>query len=140
MGEQLHRRKFVMDDCPFSPDACWWDHSDKKSNDSVSINCFICGSSFKTKNEMMNHRKSNHLKVVKPCEKFNQNICQFKSDSCWYLHGTEKVNVEDVIEEEDMEEDIEEVDNNEFQQSVFQKVTRNLKPPIRNTKKKQKME
>ena len=78
---------------------------------------------------MMIHRKTTHYKVVKQCEKFNKNICHFKSDSCWYLHREESTNINTA----------ENVENSE-NQSVFQKAHWNLKPPLNNIKKKQKME
>ena len=77
----------------------------------------------------MTHRKTTHSKVVKQCEKFNKNMCHFKSDSCWYLHRDESISRNTDQNEE-----------NSKKQSGFQKTKMNLKPPLNSLKKKQKME
>ena len=53
---------------------------------SGNVNCFICGETFESKNEMMKHRKSKHYGVVKPCFKFSEKQCRFKDEICWFKH------------------------------------------------------
>ena len=78
---------------------------------------------------MMKHRKRDHKQIVKVCEKFKEQLCRYKSDSCWYSHE------EEVDKNESGKE--ERVNNS---QSVFQKSSQDLKPPFQNVQKKQKME
>ena len=130
--------KYVRGDCPFSPEDCWWSHTEQQNIKSDSIECFICCKTYKSRNDMMIHRKKHHPNVVKQCEKYKQDYCSYKPDSCWYLHGTEvkKNNFSgkrDVIEDDYQEK-------NEDLKSVFQKTQGNPKPPFQNLQKKQKIE
>ena len=75
--------------------------------------------------------------VVRKCDKFNQNNCRFNSDSCWFLHEqNHKDSKDDSVDKNDEEIPKEE----ENVSPVFQKSPWNLKPPFKNTMKKQKLE
>ena len=67
------------------------------------------------------------------CFKFAQNNCYYKNISCWYLHEEEEIMDTDDIEEVDDDR----INNEE--ESVFQKVSENLRPPII-IQKKQKLD
>ena len=127
-GTVAYCRNNVVGKCPFADDACWWRH-DNEVTASDNISCFICDKTFNTKSEMMKHRKRDHKQIVKVCEKFKEQLCRYKSDSCWYSHE------EEVDKNESGKE--ERVNNS---QSVFQKSSQDLKPPFQNVQKKQKME
>ena len=99
---------------------------------SESIDCFICNQTFKTRNELMIHRKSTHIRVVKKCEKFNQNSCSFSNDSCWFLHEFETKGEEN---EESISTTEQGSNNSDFHNTHW-----NQKPPFKNLNKKQKIE
>lgn len=52
-----------------------------------AIDCYYCDDSFKTKREMMNHRKTIHADKVNTCSNFSEGHCEF-NESCWYKHST----------------------------------------------------
>ena len=107
-------RNFEDNNCSFTSESCWWNH--EKSSGSDSVKCFICGTTFATKNEMMVHRKKIHLNVIKSCTQFLLNGCRFQDNFCWFKHDseTENTNVEESIMETE---------------SDFQEVHKNRKPP-----------
>ena len=114
-------------ECRFTSEKCWWNHDSKKSNQNAVIQCYICKESFTSKSEMMKHRKREHRSRVRKCSKFSENQCPFLDESCWFLYEGD-VNKEIEIENE-KEEQSGNLDKSTFE-SVFQKVTENLKPPI----------
>ena len=133
-GVVAHCKNNAVGECYFSAETCWWSHTVALDEQPTSsIECFVCGKSFKTRNEMMMHRKQVHSKVVRQCEMFKLQTCRYKSDACWFVHEKDVQNInkaENVGEDED-----------DFNlKSVFQKTTSDLKPPLENSKKKQKME
>ena len=121
--------------CDYSAEACWWSHVEQQKKHPEMINCFICNKIFKSRAEMMIHRKKNHPKVVRPCDMFLKKNCRFRDDSCWFLHASES---DDKIENEEVDDDV--IIEEQKDQSVFQKLSLNLKPPFKNPLKKQKME
>ena len=51
--------------------------------------CRICGQTFKTKPELMNHRKMEHIKTVALCKNIiQQGECSFSNKKCWWNHET----------------------------------------------------
>ena len=78
---------------------------------------------FKTKADIMIHRKKEHQETVKPCSQFQSGTCRFKSDSCWFDHEINKTNQMGKKTFENMRK---QSDN----EQVFQEVLENLKPPI----------
>ena len=40
---------------------------------------------------MMQHRKNNHIDQVKKCREFEQDDCDFTSETCWYVHSENQV-------------------------------------------------
>ena len=43
-----------------------------------AIDCYYCDNSFKTKRDMMNHRKTAYIEKVNNCSNF---------ETCWYKHS-----------------------------------------------------
>jgi hypothetical protein len=72
----------------------------------------------------MSHRKKEHPNMIKPCSQFQQNNCRFKSKSCWFKHE------EDVSEDEIENKENKNSKKFEESQTVFQKVSEDLYPPI----------
>ena len=75
----------------------------------------------------MIHRKKEHKTVVRVCNLFLDGKCRFKETSCWFNH--EEIN-EDKSENEDI--------NHKTEESVFQEVQENLKPPFQHQQSKSK--
>ena len=128
-------RNNLQGKCDYTDEMCWWNHSSRNLN-SDQISCYVCGKVFANKIEMMKHRKTEHIEIVRPCTKFLNNECRFQEMSCWYTHGvndeetTANNSGPEVIEDDDMEVD-----------SVFQNVTENLVPPLpANMRRKQTSE
>ena len=114
-------RNYLGGKCDYSDNMCWWNHAEKVVNLDDNIKCFMCSKVFERKNEMMVHRKKYHPENLRQCKQFQSNACRFKEESCWFIHQLEK---DTVHSEEKMETD-----------SVFQKVSQNLVPPLYNKNK-----
>ena len=93
-----HLRNHTRDDhgkeeeCSFYKDnkckfgnKCWKVHSE--NSDIKTFTCYSCKETFKNINELMGHRKKNHIELVKFCEP-KQGICRFESqpERCWFKH------------------------------------------------------
>ena len=60
-----------------------------KSNNVDAINqitCHICSSQFNLKSELMKHRKESHSERVQKCRYYQEGVCIFDDNSCWYRH------------------------------------------------------
>ena len=108
--------------CRWSSEVCWWKHESKDSN--AETPCFNCQKTFKTKGEMMLHRKKDHKSTVKMCSNFQQSRCRWSTSFCWFLHEEETMDIEYNFDEKvhqikENENKNEKVDEN--LKSVFQK-------------------
>ena len=76
-----------------------WDKHEKQTDNTPKTGekseCHTCKQTFKTKNEMMLHRKKQHTDRVKPCRE--QDNCTRKT--CWYTHNN-TITIENCIEKE----------------------------------------
>ena len=113
--------------CPYSFELCWWNHEKKQPKDMDSIQCFVCGKNFKSRANVMMHRKEKHLNIVRNCVRFKERICRFTAESCWYVHKDERHETMDV----DKKEEISEKENEESKLD-FQKVIKKKEPPLGN--------
>ena len=66
-------------------------HTQVKHTVEQGIKCRNCGRNFKTKPDLMVHRKMDHLHTVAPCRKNRD--CVFSADDCWWKHSTVKENI-----------------------------------------------
>ena len=111
--------------CTYADNMCWWSH-DKK--DIGSNKCYFCSQTFESRMQLMNHRKKEHYQAVQHCNQFRQNNCRFKDTACWFKHEIETESNDDAnSSDKDM--------NEEVSNLVFQKVSENLEPPIKNMNK-----
>ena len=69
----------------------------------------------------MMHRKIEHPKTVKPCNNYIDSKCTFGAETCWFKH-----------EDKEKKEENARVSESEATRSVFQKVSNDLEPPLRN--------
>ena len=130
-------RNNLLGKCTFTDEICWWNHGEVSEKRSESVVCYICNETFETKTKMMLHRKIDHFNVVRICNNYLKNNCMFQSKSCWFLHDEQSLESEEQFEKEDEKEDEEITTNKTESDSVFQRVFRNMKPPIgRKTKQK----
>ena len=93
-----HLRNHIRDDhgkeeeCIFYKDnrcrfgtTCWKVHSE---NSGVkTFTCYSCKETFKNMNELMSHRKKEHIELCKPCDP-KQGTCRFENqpERCWFTH------------------------------------------------------
>ena len=54
------------------------------------IKCRNCGMQFKTKRDLMNHRKKEHSSSVAPCRNYINKTCSFSAELCWWNHAENK--------------------------------------------------
>jgi hypothetical protein len=112
--------------CQYADEMCWWSHLSSLTKEQ-NFKCYVCEETFETKVLMMIHRKKDHTEALKICNNFISNTCRFKSEACWFRHEEDdnKENSQEVIDDEkdNLNDDV------EMSESVFQKVSMNLKPP-----------
>ena len=78
---------FKENRCKFA-NTCWKKHIDLQSGlKNVLFICFSCKQSFKTINDLMSHKKKEHIEFCKPCSPKN-GVCRFEKipEKCWYIH------------------------------------------------------
>ena len=77
-------------ECAFG-DECWYRHtetnisSEKKKKDN-HFKCNICEMQFETKNNVMKHRKTDHVNSVVDCKKYMMGRGMLPNEMCWYSH------------------------------------------------------
>ena len=122
--------------CPFTSEKCWWNHFQKSISDEKTdeVACYNCDEKFKSKNDMMMHRKSKHEKLVRACFNFLENNCRLQDKFCWFLHEEKAIETDGDNNKNDKK------DTSEQENSVFWKALGNKEPPLMKTKLKQKEE
>ena len=85
----------LEDRCKHNDNECWYKHKNKNnpnmhspnaSQNQTNINeCYDCKLKFRNKNELMMHKKIQHIEKCKPCDKYFKNLCTRES-TCWYPH------------------------------------------------------
>ena len=59
--------------------------------------CRTCKTEFNDKNDMMVHRKTEHLSEVKICKNFKAGLnCRKGPDMCWYRHEQTEMNSRNI--------------------------------------------
>ena len=89
--------------CQFPESICWDRHDKSAANTSnviEKIDCHTCKNTFKTKTQMMVHRKEKHPEKVKPCRE--QEGCTRRV--CWYIHMNTITTANAIEEEPEAEE------------------------------------
>ena len=123
-------KKLAEKSCIYTEESCYWRHTVGSKEEPVT-NCYICGNAFKSKSELMQHRKKEHSHTVKVCEKFKEGRCRFVETFCWFKHyitgGVNNIDDEGT----ETEENIKEKEEKEEEDSVFQKDQKKLKPPLK---------
>ena len=120
-------KNYLEGKCQYSDDMCWWNHSEKRNYENE---CYLCNQNFRSKGEMMKHRKKNHSNIVRDCIKYAINSCSFQEDFCWFRHSDN----DDNNRSEDKNDDDDKNKSEEQSEQVFRKVSENLEPPLLNKK------
>ena len=91
-------RNFVRGECKHG-ELCWYVHDNVMEIDSqntqenqpteTKVKCYICDTDFSSKNEMMNHKKTEHPSNI-VCKNFLLGLCRRPENQCWYLHQTSR--------------------------------------------------
>ena len=115
-------KNYIEEKCNFTALMCWWNHEEKQIGQKEDIDCFVCNETFKSKPELMTHRKKNHSEIIRQCIQFSQNNCRYEEGSCWYKHVIEQRN------------NIDEDSDSDFQEASMKK-----KPPIPQQKLKKNL-
>ena len=113
-------QNYLENKCKFSSKECWWNHDSRRTKSEMC--CFNCQRTFKTKSEMMQHRKQEHKSIVKMCSNFQQNSCRWSTSYCWFLHEEEKMDMEYSLNEK-----ANEIKENKTQNKQTDKIGENLK-------------
>ena len=61
-------------------------HTRRENIEENAITCKNCGDKFKTRMNLMYHRKSKHLNTVAYCRNKREGKCDFSDDKCWWNH------------------------------------------------------
>ena len=107
-------------ECIYSDETCWWKHSEQGKEEPNK--CYMCEKTFVNRGRLMLHKKVKHEATVRTCNYFDNGVCRFREESCWYKH---KQNRDDEDDKSNME--VDETNSS----SVFQEAQEILKPPIR---------
>ena len=87
-------RNDLQGDCAFSdegPYGCWWRHAKGHATTINDDQDFVetgnvSEQMFKTKPEMMLHKKSRHIDTVSICKEFLKGQCDYLAQRCWFRH------------------------------------------------------
>ena len=64
-------------------------HEVDKHSKKDYVRCRICGETFRSKSNLMEHRKTEHTKTVANCRNYSEGTCVYSSKMCWWNHDTE---------------------------------------------------
>ena len=93
----------LEDSCSYSAEECWYRHNtgrseklptgNKNTNEfevperrSANYMCHSCKEEFRTKNNLMMHKKKTHPETCMLCEHYVSGECT-RDTHCWYMHG-----------------------------------------------------
>ena len=79
-----HCLNFLSGTCSYN-DMCWFLHDEKLRESDPTFKCNYCEENFRTKMQLMNHKKQSHTDKVSKCSNENKN-CKYGSEKCWFLH------------------------------------------------------
>ena len=82
---------FLADKCDLGDDFCWFIHSeDSRKAEFSSFNCNLCEKIFENINDLLHHKKREHVTRVKECNNSVDNTCRFGDQHCWFRHDNQK--------------------------------------------------
>ena len=92
---ESHDKRFHGEDGQFNCIHCSFQGNSKErvSNhmrEAHLLKCHNCEQTFQKKQDLMQHRKAEHLEKIKICKYFEEGNCNF-NNSCWYKHTTDVI-------------------------------------------------
>ena len=90
-----HCENFLNGCCSFQ-ENCWFLHDEAFKDSGAKIKCNFCDFKCYTINNLMCHKKYQHMETVKMCENEDK-ICSFGPERCWFIH---KEHIEKAYEKE----------------------------------------
>ena len=78
----------------FFGDSCWFKHNESKQV--AEFKCIYCDSTFKSKSDLMSHRKREHPNKVNQCKNEQNEKCIHGPKSCWYKHTDKHTENNDI--------------------------------------------
>ena len=73
--------------CVFGEEICWFIHSEKSSkSEFLGVKCKVCGKEFENKNNLLHHKKREHVQTVQNCKHYNDKACPYGDQNCWFRH------------------------------------------------------
>ena len=78
-----HCTNFLDGACRFN-ERCWYLHDEKFKQSNPTYTCNHCDSNFRTKTQLMHHKKLFHIEKVLKC---SNEKCKYGSEKCWFLHA-----------------------------------------------------
>ena len=85
-------RYFMQGNCGFGKD-CWYNHNQYESCKPTSqqilkeFKCHLCSNIFKSKQEIMKHRKTGHIEKISDCVNNKNGWCRFSAKEYLYKHS-----------------------------------------------------
>ena len=76
-------RYFLKGNCSFGDEKCVYRHDE---NAKFNMKCKLCENVYKTKDELMMHRKEHHPETVSTCRDQQTGYCHRKENECYYSH------------------------------------------------------
>ena len=73
-------------ECKYYPN-CWFSHEAIENLHSQQFNCNSCNDLFRTKGELLTHRKKHHPEVVSTCKNILNGQCRYGDEKCWFIHN-----------------------------------------------------
>ena len=74
--------------CKHGPIHYWHDHSPVTKEDINEFTCKTCTVKFPSKNQLMKHRKIEHIETVPVCREIKQGKTCPYNEGCWCKHST----------------------------------------------------
>ena len=84
-------RYYVKNQCIHGSVKCWYRHEEPMEieapvkESSSQFKCYLCASSFQDKNDLRNHRRTNHPSIA-PCRKYIEGHCDRSETECLFNH------------------------------------------------------
>ena len=115
---QLECRFYKEKKCNFTKTQCAYKHTDSEDDgsDKVQFTCNYCKKIFECRDDLMKHRKVEHIEKVRPCKKHDEGNCKYTDRECWFKHEMRDDNENNDSDNEN-ENDDENKSNEDFQRS-----------------------
>ena len=88
---------FPAGNCELGDDLCWYIHCEESRKEKMSVvKCNNCDKVFNNINNLLQHKKSEHMSVVKKCKNFLNDTCRYGDQQCWFRYDND---IQEVTEQ-----------------------------------------